>query len=66
MVLYDVKTIEEHWTSAFFAFRLGAEPTSLAHLVGVGLGLMALALAATLVPAMGATRIDPLETIRVE
>lgn len=149
IVLYDVKTIEEHWTSAFFAFRLGAElglaigflaavmaagglygimafrvgqrrremgirialgarrervlghvmrgslklviggigigavmalalsgvveglvfgvePTSLAHLVGVGLGLMALALAATLVPAMGATRIDPLETIRVE
>ena len=44
----------------------GVEPTSLAHLVGVGLGMMALALAATLAPALGATRIDPLEAIKIE
>ena len=45
---------------------VGVEPRSPIHLVVVALGLMALALASTLAPAMGATRIDPLEAIKIE
>jgi len=39
IVLYDVKTIEKHWSNAFWLFRLGAE-------IGLVIGLLAAALSA--------------------
>lgn len=39
IVLYDVKTIERHWSNAFWLFRLGAQ-------IGLVIGLLAAALSA--------------------
>lgn len=53
-------------TRVLAGFLFGVEPTDVPTYLGVSLLLLAVALAASVIPALRATRVDPVEVLRAE